>query len=80
MGVDASWLALQANKPPNLVNLNPGAIQVATLFIHDALATFANTHAKAHDGVAVNTCNPFNAADAAALCEHGHRQRLFFDW
>ena len=73
-------LLLRADKAPNLVDLDFLAGKGAKLGVHDALARFAQPHAKGHDRVAVDARNPLNRPDAGALHQHGNHRDFLFDW
>ena len=62
----------------NLVHFNQAAIQIAELFVHDALAAFANADAKPHDGITVNACYALNGANAVPFAEQADCLRLLF--
>jgi len=72
----ASVLLLRADESPNLIHFDLEAAQAAHLGIEDLLAAFANTHAKPHDGIAVDARNPLNASDAGTFAEHGNRHHF----
>ena len=57
-----------ADKAPNLIHLQTLAGKVPHLRIHQRGATLTNLDAETHDGIAVDSGNPFDGTNAGTLC------------
>jgi len=82
-GVALLWrgvLVLLADKALNLINLDPTAPQASHFLVVELGTSFPHSNAEAHDRVPVDTGDPFDASDAAALAQWQKKGSWLVDW
>ena len=65
--VNADVLFFFADKAPDFIHLQTGALKIPHFGIHQGRASLADLHAKPHDRIAVNASHALNRADAGTL-------------